>query len=62
MVNETLTGDVQSLLDLINNTNMKEVKGLEERLYGLEQLLYGARKKVQEQYEMSQVQYEMSQV
>ena len=39
---------------------MKEVKGLEDRLYGLEQLLFGARKKVQEQFEMSQVSHDMN--
>ena len=52
-----MTAEVLSLLEAINNPNMKEVKGLEDRLYGLEQLLFGARKKVQEQFEMSQVLY-----
>ena len=52
---ESLTGEVSALLEAINNPSMKEVKGLEDRLYGLEQLMFGARKLVQEQTEMAQV-------
>ena len=46
---------MQSLLEDLSNLNMKEVKGLEDRLYGLEQLMYGTRKLVQEQKDMAQV-------
>ncbi len=52
---EGLLSEVSTLVDAINNPNMKEVKGLEDRLYGLEQLLYGARKLVKEQQDMAQV-------
>ena len=52
---DNLLGEVTNLIDTINNPNMKEVKGLEDRLYGLEQLLYGARKLVQDQADMAQV-------
>ncbi len=52
---EGLESEVKSLIEAINNPNMKEVKGLEDRLYGLEQLLFGARKLVQEQNDMAQV-------
>lgn len=51
---ESLLSEVQSLLSTINNVTMKEVRGLEERLYGLEQLMQGARKIVDDQTEMSQ--------
>jgi RB1-inducible coiled-coil protein 1 len=36
-------------------TEMKEIKGLEERLYGLEQLMVETKKIVQEQSDMTQV-------
>ena len=52
---DSLLSEVSSLLDAIHNQNMKEVKGLEDRLYGLEQLLIGARKLLQEQDDMAQV-------
>ncbi len=52
---EGLESEVKSLIEAINNPSMKEVKGLEDRLYGLEQLLFGARKLVQEQNDMAQV-------
>ena len=54
-VKESLLTEAQTLLDAINNPSMKEVKGLEDRLYGLEQLMFGAKKIVQEQGEMAQV-------
>ena len=52
-----LHAEVEKLLESVNNPSMKEVKGLEDRLYGLEQLMYGAHKLVQEQADMSQVWY-----
>lgn len=39
----------------VQNDSMKEVKGLEDRLYGLDQIMSGARKIVQEQAELAQV-------
>ena len=54
-VKESLLTEAQTLLDAINNPSMKEVKGLEDRLYGLEQLMFGAKKIVQEQGDMAQV-------
>jgi RB1-inducible coiled-coil protein 1 len=36
-------------------TEMKEIKGLEERLYGLEQLMVETKKIVQEQSDLTQV-------
>ncbi|CAH1774266.1 unnamed protein product [Owenia fusiformis] len=51
---EQLMTDITQLIDAINNPNMKEVKGLEDRLFGLEQLMFGARKVVKEQGEMAQ--------
>ena len=52
---ESLLTEAQTLLDAIDNPSMKEVKGLEDRLYGLEQLMFGAKKIVQEQGDMAQV-------
>ena len=54
-VRDTLLAKISSIMEAVNNQNMKEVKGLEERLYGLEQLLFGARKIMQEQGDMAQV-------
>ena len=54
-VRESLKAEVNTLIEAINNPNMKEVKGLEDRLYGLEQLLFGARKIISEQQDMAQV-------
>ena len=54
-VSESLQAEVESLLEAVNNPSMKEVKGLEDRLFGLEQLMYGAHKLVQEQGDMAQV-------
>jgi t-SNARE complex subunit (syntaxin) len=52
---ETLLGEVQNVIESVNNPSMKEVKGLEDRLSKLEQLMFGARRLLQEQGEMSQV-------
>lgn len=56
-VQETLLVKIDNIMEAVNNQNMKEVKGLEDRLYGLEQLLFGARKIMQEQGDMAQVIY-----
>lgn len=45
---------IESALSSAEKPEMKEIGGLEERLFGLEQLLVEARKKVQEQGEMAQ--------
>ena len=47
--------EFKGIVEAVDNPSMKEVKGLEDRLYGLEQLMYGARRLVQEQGEMAQV-------
>ena len=52
---DKLLADIETALESTQNVAMKEVRGLEERLYGLEQLLFGARKIEQEQGEMAQV-------
>lgn len=39
----------------VDNPSMKEVKGIEDRLYGLDQILSSAAKVVQEQGDMAQV-------
>ena len=52
---ENLQTEVNTLIEAINNPSMKEVKGLEDRLFGLEQLLFGARKIITEQQDMAQV-------
>lgn len=44
---------VQDLLKLTTNTNMKEIKGLEERLFGLEKLMVDSRKVVDEQSQLA---------
>ncbi|KAL3869401.1 hypothetical protein ACJMK2_042086 [Sinanodonta woodiana] len=45
--------EVQLLFKEVNNENMKEVKGLEDRLYGLDQMMSAARKIVEEQSELA---------
>ncbi len=54
-VKAALETEVTALFEAINNPSMKEVKGLEDRLFGLEQLLFGAKKIVGEQTDMAQV-------
>ena len=39
----------------VHNASMKEVKGLEDRLYGLDQIISGARKIVTQQSDLAQV-------
>lgn len=51
---EALEKHIETALSSAERPEMKEIGGLEERLYGLEQLLVEARKKVQEQGEMAQ--------
>lgn len=51
---ESLCADVKSALDAANNLQMKEVKGLGDRLYGLEQLMCESKKYVQEQSDLAQ--------
>lgn len=53
-VEESLKGEVESMMKEVQNDSMKEVKGLEDRLYGLDQIISGARKIVQEQAELAQ--------
>lgn len=43
------------MLNHASRTEMKEIKGLEGRLYGLEQLMVETRKLVQEQSDLTQV-------
>lgn len=50
---EQIRHDVQELLKLTNNTSMKEIKGLEERLFGLEKLMVDANKVVDEQCQLA---------
>jgi hypothetical protein len=47
--------EVEDALKQVDNPSMKEVKGIEDRLYGLDQILSGARKIVQEQSDLAQV-------
>ena len=52
---ETLKMDVDKILEQAARTDMKEIKGLEERLYGLEQLMLQTKRIVQEQQDITQV-------
>lgn len=47
--------EVTDTFKQVDNPSMKEVKGIEDRLYGLDQILNGARKIVQEQSDLAQV-------
>lgn len=51
---ESLRTEVKTALDVANNSEMKEVKGLGDRLYGLEQLMYKSKKYVSEQSVLAQ--------
>lgn len=51
---EALNSDIQRALEAANNTQMKEVKGLGDRLYGLEQLMYKSKKYLNEQNILAQ--------
>lgn len=50
---EELRSNVQSALEAATKTDMKEIKGLEERLYGLEQLMFESKRIVQEQSDLA---------
>lgn len=50
---EQIRHEVQELLKAVNNSSMKEIKGLEERLFGLEKLMVDAKKVVDEQSQLS---------
>lgn len=50
----TLTKEVQDTFVQVDNPSMKEVKGIEDRLYGLDQILSAGRRVVQEQSDMAQ--------
>lgn len=47
--------EVIDIFKQVDNFSMKEVKGIEDRLYGLDQILNGVRKIVQEQSDLVQV-------
>ncbi|XP_047001026.1 RB1-inducible coiled-coil protein 1 isoform X3 [Schistocerca americana] len=51
---ETLKTEMYAALEAANKTEMKEIKGLEERLFGLEQLMFEAKRIVQEQTDLAQ--------
>lgn len=51
----TLTKEVQEMFTQVDNPSMKEVKGIEDRLYGLDQILSSGKRVVQEQGDMAQV-------
>ena len=57
---DTLMADVADTFKQVDNPSMKEVKGIEDRLYGLDQILNGARRTVREQGDMAQVNLYMS--
>ncbi|KAK7873592.1 hypothetical protein R5R35_009290 [Gryllus longicercus] len=50
---EELKLDAENVMEAVTKQELKEIKGLEERLYGLEQLMYEARRIVQEQKDMA---------
>ena len=52
---DSLMLEVTDTFKQVDNPSMKEVKGIEDRLYGLDQILNGARKIVQEQSDLAQV-------
>jgi RB1-inducible coiled-coil protein 1 len=52
---ESLKAEVSQALNHAFRIEMKEIKGLEERLYGLEQLMVETKKIVQEQSDLTQV-------
>ncbi|XP_071450707.1 RB1-inducible coiled-coil protein 1-like isoform X2 [Hetaerina americana] len=51
---ESLITSVEQALEATNKPDMKEIKGLEERLFGLEQLMFEAKKIVQDQSDLTQ--------
>ncbi|XP_034234487.1 RB1-inducible coiled-coil protein 1 isoform X4 [Thrips palmi] len=50
---EELRANVQNALEAATKTDMKDIKGLEERLYGLEQLMFESKRIVQEQTDLA---------
>lgn len=52
---DQLSSEVLAVMREADRPEMKEVKGLEERLCGLEQLMHEAKSVVQEQFNFSQV-------
>ncbi|XP_026289060.1 RB1-inducible coiled-coil protein 1 isoform X1 [Frankliniella occidentalis] len=50
---DSLRAEVQSALEAATKVDMKEIKGLEERLYGLEQLMFESKRIVQEQSDLA---------
>lgn len=55
LILDNLMLEVEDTFKQVDNPCMKEVKGIEDRLYGLDQILNGARKIVQEQSDLAQV-------
>nr|XP_022314385.1 RB1-inducible coiled-coil protein 1-like isoform X2 [Crassostrea virginica] len=55
---DSLMLEVTDTFKQVDNPSMKEVKGIEDRLYGLDQILNGARKIVQEQSDLAQALYQ----
>lgn len=53
-VMESLKEEIEKTVESARREDMKEIKGLEERLRGLESLMHDARKIVQEQNDLSQ--------
>ncbi|CAL8070066.1 unnamed protein product [Orchesella dallaii] len=51
---QSLQQETTSVIEKASSQNMKEIKGLEERLYGLDQLLQEANKLVLDQHELTQ--------
>ncbi|XP_075213216.1 autophagy-related 17 isoform X2 [Lycorma delicatula] len=51
---ESLKIELNNCLDAANTSDLREIKGLEDRLYGLEQLMCETRKIVQEQGDLAQ--------
>lgn len=51
---EGLQGEIKSALDAVDNQNMKEVRGLEDRLCGLEQLMFDTKQIVAEQKQLAE--------
>jgi hypothetical protein len=50
---DTLKADTNAAIQAATNVDMKEIRGLEERLSGLENLMFSNKKYVQEQEELS---------
>lgn len=51
---QMLKEEIKHILKMIDNPEMKEVKGIGDRLFTLDQLLSTARKLVQEQSDLAQ--------